>query len=156
MKQFLERLWRSPLKGFLIALPAVAIGIVVNRLTGPSGEVQLPAQLATDLLMIWVGIVGSVCGVAYSYHQKLEEFKKEHEEETVTFEKIDFVRGKRTLNRWIGVCPKCAKPVEDAAVPQLGRYENAKVIACSARCGWQIFENRLITDIAREVSKIRP
>src|ERR1017187_2645934 len=101
MRQFLKRLWQSPLKGFLILLPAVSIGIVVNHLTGPSGQVQLPAQSATDLLMIFVGIAGSVCGVAYSYYEKLEALKKEHEEERVTFEKLDFVRGKRTLNRWV-------------------------------------------------------
>jgi ABC-type multidrug transport system fused ATPase/permease subunit len=157
MKSFLQKLWQSRLKSSLVAGPAVAIGIVVNHLTtGQSGQVQLPSQLAIYLLMLFVGVVGAVFGIAYSYHQELAAFKKEHEEERVTFEKIDFVRGKRTLSKWLAVCPKCSKPVADAAIPDLRSTGFAKVIVCATHCGWQIFDKRTVADITKSLEEIRP
>ena len=127
MKQFLHGLWKSPLKGFLIALPAVAIGIVVNRLTGPSGQVQFPAQSATDMLVIFVGIVGSVCGVAYSYYQDLQRLKDTHLEEVRIESGIEFRRGKRTGGKWMGFCPVCHLPADTTA----------GVRCPDPKCGWQ-------------------
>jgi hypothetical protein len=132
MKQFLKRLWQSPLKGFLILLPAVSIGIVVNHLTGPSGQVQLPAQSATDLLMIFVGIVGSVCGVAYSYYEKLEALKKEHEEEVQVRDGIVFKRGKRTGGIWMAFCPVCERPADTTIL-----------VKCpDTKCKWQAIKSK--------------
>jgi hypothetical protein len=131
MKDFLHKLWSSPLKGSLLALPAIAIGVVVNHLAGASGQVTLPAQTVIDVLLLWGGSLFSVCGVAYSYYQDLEKFKKEHEEE----ERVDsehglmFVRGKRTGGKWIAVCPTCHSPADTTT--GLLRCGNKK-------CGWQV------------------
>jgi hypothetical protein len=156
MITFLHRLWNSPLKGTLIALPSAIAVFVVNHLAGSTGVLPLPTTTAIDMLTLWGGSLFAVGGVAYSYYQALEDLKKEHEEEKVTFEKIDFRRGKRTLNRWVAACPKCGKPVEDAALPQAGRHDFAKVVACSAHCGWQIFEKRKVAEITRSLEELRP
>lgn len=122
MLKFLQKLWHSPLKGSLMALPAVAIGIVVNRLTGPSGQVQLPAQSATDLLIIFVGIVSSIGGVAYSCWKKCQPSEKIAaakalgrticpctEDGTVML--LDPKRS--TGGSWDFVCPKCGHRTEE-------------------------------------------
>ena len=76
MKQFLRTLWPSPLKASLVALPATAIGIVVNRLSGPSGQVTLPAQTATDLLLLCGGILFSIGGIACHYWKRCQPSEK--------------------------------------------------------------------------------
>ena len=67
MLSFLRRVWQPHLKAPLIAAPGVAIGILIDRLTGPTGQVQLPAKTLTEGILIAGGIVFSLGGVAYSY-----------------------------------------------------------------------------------------
>ena len=146
MTNFLKGWWNSNLRQLLIALPATAIGIVVNNLTGPSGEVKLPAQSSTNLLLILLGIVWTVGGVGYSYYSKLEALKKEHEVEKRMSEKILFVRGRITGGKWVGLCPKCQMPAQNTCK----RYQEPTV-SCSAECGWSVFTELLVEDIAKKL-----
>jgi hypothetical protein len=63
---------------------------------------------------------------------------------------IEFRCGKRTGGKWAGFCPKCHMPAEDAWLPR-GRGRT-KVVMCSARCGWRVFMDLLLADIAKEIS----
>src|SRR5258708_758647 len=72
MIPFLHKLWQSPAGKSLTALLTVTVGIVVIHLTGPSGEVRLPAKIATELLLLTGGLLFSVCGVAYSYWKRCQ------------------------------------------------------------------------------------
>ena len=63
---------------------------------------------------------------------------------------IEFRRGKRTGNKWMGFCPKCHMPSQDAWIPN-GRL-NEKVVMCTARCGWQVFMQPKLDDIAKEIT----
>jgi hypothetical protein len=76
MIPFLQRLWQSPAKVPLIGLLTAAIGILVNHLIGQSGQVQLPATTATDILLSGAALLFSVCGVAYSYWKKCQPAEK--------------------------------------------------------------------------------
>ena len=76
MKSFLHRLWNSPLKGILIALPPLLLGLGVNHLAGTKGVVSLPAQTVVDILLLWGGSLFAVCGVAYSYWKKCQPCEK--------------------------------------------------------------------------------
>ena len=138
MKQFLQKLWSSPLKGTLLALPTIAIGVVVNHLAGSSGKVTLPAQTVIDVLLLWGGSLFSVCGVAYSYYQDLDRFKKEHEEEEQIRDGIPFRCGKRTGGKWMPFCPVCDRPADTSTW-----------LKCpNPKCGWTAIKNRkMIEDI---------
>ena len=70
MSKFLKELYSTPSKAHLTAWLVATIGIVVVHLTGPSGEVKLSATTATELLLLTVTMLFSVCGVAYSYWKK--------------------------------------------------------------------------------------
>lgn len=42
---------------------------------------------------------------------ELEALRKEHEEEVVVLDSLVFKRGKRTLGRWVPMCPVCDLPL---------------------------------------------
>jgi len=112
LSKFLHQLWSTPVKASLIAWLGAATGIFVVRLTGPSGELKLPATTATELLLLTGALLFSVGAVAYSYHQKLEALKREHEEEHQVRDGILFKRGKRTGGKWMAFCPVCERPAD--------------------------------------------
>jgi hypothetical protein len=60
---------------------------------------------------------------------------------------IEFRKGKRTGDRWMGFCPKCHMPAEDAWLT----HNRGKIVQCSARCGWQVFMEEHLADIAKEL-----
>ncbi len=64
---------------------------------------------------------------------------------------IEFRNGKRTGGKWMGFCPKCHMPAEDAWIPRPRGSE--KVVQCSARCDWQVFMKLNLDAIAEEVGK---
>jgi hypothetical protein len=72
-------------------------------------------------------------------------------EEVCIHRGIEFRRGKRTRDKWLGFCPKCHMPAQDAWIPRRGR-EGEKVVLCSARCGWQVYMSCKLMDIEKEVS----
>ncbi len=76
MKEFLQKLWQSPVRATLTAWLVIAIGIVVVHLKGPSGEVKLPATTATELLLATGGLLFSACGVAYQYWKRCQPGEK--------------------------------------------------------------------------------
>jgi len=80
----------------------------------------------------------------------LERQLAESQAEDIRIHKgIEFRRGKRTGNIWMGFCPKCHMPAEDAWFQRHGGRE--KVVMCSARCGWQVFMKFNLEDIAKEL-----
>ncbi len=87
--------------------------------------------------------------------QENAELKKqlaESQAEDVRIHKgIEFRRGKRTGDIWMGFCPKCHMPVEDAWVPR-ARTNGEKVVMCSARCGWRVFMPTELANIAKEIT----
>jgi hypothetical protein len=66
MKAFLQSLLAPDRRKYLSAWLVVIVAIVVNRLAGAKGEVTLPAQLATDLVLATGGLIASVVMFAYS------------------------------------------------------------------------------------------
>jgi hypothetical protein len=64
---------------------------------------------------------------------------------------IEFRHGKRTGGIWMGFCPKCHMPAEDAWIPRPRGRE--KIVQCSARCGWQVFMELNLEAIALEIGK---
>ena len=62
---------------------------------------------------------------------------------------IEFRRGKRTAGKWMGFCPKCHMPAQDAWIPRSRTSE--KVVLCSARCGWQVFMKLKLDEIIGEL-----
>ena len=145
MKQFFQRLWNSPLKGFLIALPATVIGIVVNHFAGSSGQVSLTAQTVINLLLLVGGIVLSVGGVAYSYFQELQRLKEEHTEQVLVHTGIEFRRGKRTGGVWVAFCPSCHIPVDT---------QTAYVRCPLPKCGWQVTVGAIV-ELPKIISKLK-
>jgi hypothetical protein len=116
MKSFPQKLWQSPVGKSLTALLTVTTGIVVVHLSGPSGEVRLPAKTATELLLLALGLLFSVCGVAYSYWKKCQPSEKIaaaqaqgrpicHCTEDGVVMLVDAKRSNATF--WEYVCPKC-------------------------------------------------
>src|ERR1035437_6146957 len=76
MKSFLQNLCNTPARAALTTWLAIATGIVVIQLTGPSEEVRLPAKLATELLLATGGLLLSVFAVAYSFWKKCQPGEK--------------------------------------------------------------------------------
>ena len=142
MKQFLRGLWNSPLKGTLVALPAMTIGMVVNHLAGVSGQLTLPAQTLIDALLIWGGSLFAACGVAFSYYRDLETFKREHEEEERIKDGISFRRGKRTGGNWMAFCPVCQRPADLAITARCP----------DAKCKWTTYKDR--NEIERMITEL--
>ena len=70
--RFLQRLLSTPVRKCLTACLAALIGIVVVHLAGPSGEVRLPAKTVTEVLLAGIGLLFSVCIVAYSFWKKCQ------------------------------------------------------------------------------------
>lgn len=142
MKHFLHKLWNSRLKGTLLAAPALAIGIFINHLAGSTGQLSLPAQTATDFMLIWGGSLFAICGVAYSYYQDLERFKKEHEDEEQIRDGVLFMRGKRTGGKWMAFCPVCQRPADTTLL-----------VKCpNPKCGWQVLKEK--KEIDQMISKL--
>jgi hypothetical protein len=144
MKQFLHTLFDTPTKALLTTWLAIATGIVVVHLTGPSGEVRLTATIATELLLATGGLLFSVGAVAYSYYQKFEALKKEHEEEEQISDGIPFRRGKRTGGRWMAFCPVC-KSAADLTIT--ARCPDPK-------CKWTTYKDR--AKIEAMILELRP
>jgi regulator of replication initiation timing len=88
-----------------------------------------------------------------SLMQENAELKKqlaESQAEDIRIHKgIEFRRGKRTGGKWLGFCPKCHMPAEDAWIPKARGSQ--KVVMCSARCHWQVFMDLKLGDIAKEI-----
>src|SRR5437879_2759984 len=72
MLAFLEKLWQTPSRAILTQWIAVATGIVVVQLAGPSTDLRLPAKTATELLLLTGALLFSLGGVAYSYWKKCQ------------------------------------------------------------------------------------
>jgi hypothetical protein len=49
---------------------------------------------------------------------------------------IEFRCGKRTGNKWQAFCPKCHMPAQFAV---MSGTVHGRVMACSGRCGWNVF-----------------
>src|ERR1035441_8673358 len=116
MKHFLQKLWQSPAKVPLLSLLTAAIGIVVNHHIGQSGQVQLPATTATDIMLSGLALLFSVCGVAYSYwkkgqpSEKVEAAQKQgrpicHCTEVGTVMILD--QKLSDVELWVYLCPIC-------------------------------------------------
>lgn len=74
--------------------------------------------------------------------------KQQIESDQVVLHKgIEFRRGIKTAGKWMGFCPKCHLPAEDAWV----RYGKEKIVLCSARCGWQVFMKSNLQDLVGEI-----
>ena len=122
MKDFLQKLWSSPLKGSLLALPALLLGFVVNYLAGAKGEISIPAQTVVDILLLWGSSLFAVCGVAFSYWkrcQPADQIEAAHKQGrpichcTVdgVVMLIDTDPKKRDINVGLYVCPKCGSQI---------------------------------------------
>lgn len=61
--------------------------------------------------------------------EELQRLRKEHEEEVVIENGIEFRRGRRTRNKWMAFCPKCRMPVLQS--------EDERWALCTADCGWE-------------------
>ena len=72
--------------------------------------------------------------VASFEHQKtneqLQKLRKEHEEQSVLWNGIEFRRGVRTLFDWVGFCPSCHLPVT-----YIHKFGSA--VSCPGNCGWR-------------------
>ena len=89
--------------------------------------------------------------------QENAELKKrlaESQEEEICIHKgIEFRRGKRTRDTWLGFCPKCHMPAQNAAVPKPLSRDWNEVVLCSAHCGWQVFIGQKLDEIAAELTQ---
>jgi len=72
MKSFLTKLWKSDLKRILPAMLVLLAGTVVNVFANKAGQLTLPAQTATELLIFWASSLFAVCGVAFGYWEKCQ------------------------------------------------------------------------------------
>jgi NO-binding membrane sensor protein with MHYT domain len=70
MKPFIEVLLGKPVRASLTALLVIALAVATNHFTGSDATVKLPAKLATDILLVWGGLLCALTGVAYSYWKK--------------------------------------------------------------------------------------
>jgi hypothetical protein len=63
---------------------------------------------------------------------ELHRLKNQHAEEVYLWQGIEYRRGKRTFQHWVGCCPKCHLPIsfEPYGYP----------ISCSGGCGWKTNE----------------
>ncbi len=78
---------------------------------------------------------------------KLKRQLEEAQSEDIRIHRgIEFRRGNRTLGRWIGFCPKCHLPAQDA-----WRRDDQQMIVCTAGCGWQVFISCELKDIVSEI-----
>jgi hypothetical protein len=84
--------------------------------------IQFLLQLGTLLLIS--------CGYfCWKYFQIRKHLKKEPEPEKVAIVSgVEFVKGRRTLGRWLPFCPHCHTPLH----PQ----DDIFPMACPSRCGW--------------------
>jgi RNase P subunit RPR2 len=82
-------------------------------------------------------------------HQKLSAL---HSEDIRIHRGIEFRRGKRTGDMWMGFCPKCHMPAQDGWKPIMYSHNKEKVVFCSANCGWEVFMPLVLDDIAKELS----
>jgi hypothetical protein len=86
--------------------------------------------------------------VADAKIRELEKQLAEAQAEQVRIHKgIEFRRGKRTNDKWIGFCPKCHMPAQDAWT----RPRNDKIVVCTASCGWQVWMELKLDDIITEL-----
>jgi hypothetical protein len=70
--------------------------------------------------------------VAYSYYEKLEALKKEHEEEVQVRDGIVFKRGKRMGGIWMAFCPVCERPADTTIL-----------VKCpDTKCKWQAIKSK--------------
>jgi hypothetical protein len=106
MKSFPTTLWQSPAKVPLLSLLTVATGSLVNHLIGQSGKVELPATIATDLLLLVAGLVFAVGGVAYAYWKKCQP--------------MEFVEWSRKQGRPICHCTEIGTVMTVLPKPQSG------------------------------------
>jgi len=123
MLQFLHKtLWQSPAKLPLIALLTTAIGILANHLIGQSGKVELPATIATDILLSVAALLFSVLAVAYSYWKKCQPSEKISAAKALgrticpcTEDGIVMLldQKKSSSDYWIFVCPKCGHRTQE-------------------------------------------
>jgi|SRR5436190_4700945 len=60
---------------------------------------------------------------------------------------IEFRRGIKTTGKWMGFCPNCHLPAEDAWL----RDRGIKVVICSAGCGWKVFMPSSLQDLIGEI-----
>jgi hypothetical protein len=85
--------------------------------------------------------------------QENAELKKQlaemQAEEFLIHRGIEFRRGKRTRDKWLGFCPKCHMPAQDIDVPRIDGPTHA--VACSASCGWRVFAVSKLDEIVSEV-----
>jgi hypothetical protein len=65
---------------------------------------------------------------------------------------IEFRRGKRTGDKWLGFCPKCHMPAQDGWKPIPYSHNKQKVVFCSANCDWEVFMELLLDDISKEIA----
>lgn len=72
MESFPTTLLKSPLKSHLVTLLTAATGMIGNHLIGQTGTVQLPATIATDIMLGVAGLLFAVLGVAYSYWKRCQ------------------------------------------------------------------------------------
>lgn len=80
---------------------------------------------------------------------ELDAVKKEHEEEIVISETVEFRRGKRTGKKWLPFCPKCHSPA--GAVTTAYGSQSTDPMYCTAHCGWYgtLAGTDLVATIAR-------
>ena len=77
--------------------------------------------------------------------RQLAEAQAEH---VLIHKGIEFRRGKRTRDKWQPFCPKCHMP---AQIVFVHGKASGRVMACSARCGWQVFTKEEVADLIGEL-----
>ncbi|HZD09248.1 MAG TPA: hypothetical protein VE176_13420, partial [Candidatus Limnocylindrales bacterium] len=60
----------KPVRASLAALIVIALAVAANHFTDSDASVKLPAKLATDIVLVWGGLLCAVAGVAYTYWKK--------------------------------------------------------------------------------------
>lgn len=87
--------------------------------------------------------------------QENAELKKQlaesQAEEVRIYRGVEFRRGKRTGGKWMAFCPKCHMPAQNGSKPILYSHDRAKVVFCSAICGWSVFESLGMDEIIKEI-----
>jgi len=74
--------------------------------------------------------------------------KQQFESDTVVIHKgIEFRRGLKTAGKWMGFCPKCHLPAQEAYL----RHGQSKVVICTGQCGWQVFMRQTLVELEGEI-----
>ena len=131
----------------LEAIPKISelLGLLVQRVKDRQ-TATLVQQIQQHQLVIHAALVQSDAKL-----RELEaQLAKAQAEEIIIHEAIEFRRGKRTRGKWLGFCPKCHMPAQDASVSSDGG-RLIQGATCSADCGWHVSTRLRLESIIAEL-----